>query len=111
MTVVEEITTRVANLPEEGQREVLDFVEFLSQRQCSTSLKPMSWNEIEQAAAEVRSEVFAERSSQCQRSSTLRERGRELARRARLRNAGTPQGVVDQEIEQAIAEVRQRAQP
>lgn len=108
MTVVEEITTRVANLPEEGQREVLDFVEFLSQRQRSTSPKSMSWKEIEQATMEVRAEILL---SQRQRGSTLRERGRELARRARLRNAGTPQGVIDQEIEQAIAEVRQQAQP
>lgn len=107
MTVVEEITTRVANLPEEGQREVLDFVEFLSQRQRSTSPKSMSWNEIEQATTEVCAEI----SSQRQRGSTLRERGRELARRARLRNVGTPQVVIDQEIEQAIAEVRQQARP
>lgn len=75
MTVVEEITTRVANLLEERQREVLDFVEFLSQRQ---------------------------------RGSTLRERGRELARRARQRNVGVPQNVTDREIQQAIEEVRQK---
>ena len=75
MTVVEEITTVVAELPEQGQREVLDFVEFLRQRQ---------------------------------RGSTLRERGRDLARRARQRNAGTPPNVIEREIEQAIEEVRQQ---
>ncbi|HLQ47052.1 MAG TPA: hypothetical protein VK137_20080 [Planctomycetaceae bacterium] len=75
MTVVEEITTRVAALPEQGQREVLDFVEFLRQRQ---------------------------------RPSSLRERGRALARRARERNVGVPQDVLDREIEQGIEEVRQQ---
>ncbi len=75
MTVLEEITTRVATLPDEGQREVLDFVAFLSQRR---------------------------------RGSTLRERGRELARWARERNAGTPPDVIEREIEEAIAEVRQQ---
>ena len=77
MTVMEEITTRVSSLPEQGQREVLNFVEYLSQRDCRT------W---------------------------LLERGRELARRARERNAGVPQEILDREIEAAIEEVRQRGQ-
>lgn len=77
MTVMEEITTRVSSLPEQGQREVLNFVEYLSQRDRRT------W---------------------------LLERGRELARRARERNAGVPQEILDREIEAAIEEVRQRGQ-
>jgi hypothetical protein len=35
MTVVEEITTRVAALPDDGQREVLDFVEFIGRKRAN----------------------------------------------------------------------------
>ena len=73
MTVVEEITTCVAELPEEGQREVLDFAKSWSQRKSASS---------------------------------LRERGRELARRARERNTTVPEFVLNREIEEAIEQVR-----
>ncbi len=75
MTVVEEITTRVAALPDDGQREVLDFVEFIGRKRTNVS---------------------------------LRERGRELMRQVRERNAGVSKEVLNREIEEAIDEVRQQ---
>ena len=75
MTIVEEITTCLTNLPEEGQRDVLDFVKSWGHPKTTTS---------------------------------LRERGRELAQQARARSVGVPEVVLDREIEDAITEVRQR---
>ena len=39
MTVVEEITTRVTELPDERQREVLDFVEFIGRKRTTKTLR------------------------------------------------------------------------
>ena len=76
MTIVEEITTCLTNLPEEGQRDVLDFVKSWGLPTTTTS---------------------------------LRERGRELAQQARARSANVPEDVLNREIEDAIAAVRQRS--
>ena len=77
MTVVEEITTRVTELPDERQREVLDFVEFIGRKRTTK---------------------------------TLRQRGLELMRQARERNADVPEDVLNREIQEAIDQVRQQGQ-